>query len=112
MEKYLKMSDFVVGKVQLACNRNFDVCVSYDCADPDMIVRKTMDAMEHAINSHDELVDMNKELLDALEGLLSDMRLRAKLDSDIDSDGCVVLNCGNGVLHAANIAIAKAKASS
>ena len=67
MEKYLKMSDFVVGRVQLALNRNFDVCVSYDCAYPDMIVRKTMDAMEHAINSHDELVAMNKELLVALE---------------------------------------------
>lgn len=69
MEKYLKMSDFVVGKVQLACNRNFDVCISYDCVDPDMIVRKTMDAMEHAINSHDELVAMNKELLEALEAI-------------------------------------------
>lgn len=49
------------------------------------------------------------ELLAALEGLLSDMSLRAKLDGDVDSDGCVVLNCGNGVLHAANRAIAKAK---
>lgn len=35
------------------------------------------------------------ELLAAIEGLLS--------------DGCVVMNCGNGVLHAARIAIAKAK---
>ena len=55
---------------------------------------------------------MNKELMAALEGLLSDMRLRAKLDGDVDSDGCVVLNCGNGVLYAANNAIAKAKATS
>ena len=70
MEKYLKMSDFVVGKVQLSLNRNFDVCVSYDCADPDMIARKTMDAMEHAINSHDELVAMNKELLAVIERVI------------------------------------------
>lgn len=67
MEKYLKMSDFVVGDVSISMNHNGDVSVQYDYADPDMIVRKTMDAMEHAINSHDELVAMNKELLAALE---------------------------------------------
>lgn len=111
MKKYLKMSDFIVGDVSMSMNHNGDVSVQYDYADPDMIVRKTMDAMEHAINSHDELVAMNKELLAALEGLLSDMRLRAKLDGDVDSDGCVVLNCGNGVLYAANKAISKAKAA-
>lgn len=49
------------------------------------------------------------DLLAALEGLLADMHLRARLDGDVDSDGCVVLNCGNGVLYAANKAIAKAK---
>ena len=49
------------------------------------------------------------ELLAALEGLLADMHLRAKLDGDVDSDGCVVLNCGSSVLHAAHSAIAKAK---
>ena len=65
--------------------------------------------ISHAINSHDELVAMNKELLEALERLLSDMRLRAKLDGDVDSNGCVVLNCGNGVLYAAKQAIEKAK---
>ena len=32
-----------------------------------------MDAMEHAINSHDELVAMNKELLAALEKVVSDI---------------------------------------
>lgn len=88
MEKYFKMSDFVVGKVQLECNRNFDVCVSYDCVDPDMIVRKTMDAMEHAINSHDELVAINKELL----AVVNNFHI-----TEPDEDGCVwlVLN-GNG----------------
>lgn len=41
------------------------------------------------------LIAAAPELLAALEGLLS--------------DSCVVMNCGNGVLHAARIAIAKAK---
>lgn len=49
------------------------------------------------------------ELLAALEGLLADMHLRARLEGDVDSDGCVVINCGNGVLYAANAAIAKSK---
>lgn len=49
------------------------------------------------------------ELLAALEGLLADMHLQARLEGDVDSDGCVVINCGNGVLYAANAAIAKAK---
>ena len=112
MKKYLKMSDFVVGKVQLSLNRNFDVCVSYDCADPDVLARKTMDAMEHAINSHDELVAMNKELLAAIECLLDDMRFRAKMRGDVEEDGCVILDCGSGVLMKVDSAIAKAKAAS
>lgn len=42
-----------------------------------------------------EMTKQRDELLAAIEGLLS--------------DGCVVMNCGNGVLHSARIAIAKAK---
>jgi hypothetical protein len=42
-----------------------------------------------------EMTKQRDELFAALEGLLS--------------DGCVVMNCGNGALHAARIAIAKAK---
>lgn len=126
MKKYLKMSDFVVGKVQLSFNRNFDVCVSYDCADPDMLARKTMDAMEHAINSHDELVATNKELL----AVVNNFHI-----TEPDEDGCVWLvlngngttgmamfNLGNGDRIAAKVAIhleldrkaaiAKAKAAS
>lgn len=58
-----------------------------------------------------KLEQQRDELLVALEGLLADMHLRAKLEGEVDSDGCVVLNCGNGVLHAARTAIAKAKGS-
>lgn len=70
MKKYLRMSDFIVGDVSMSMNHNGDVSVQYDYADPDMIVRKTMDAMEHAINSHDELVAMNKELLAVIERVI------------------------------------------
>lgn len=67
MEKYFKMSDFVVGDVSMSMNHNGDVSVQYDYADPDMIVRKTMDAMEHAINSHDELVEQVLRLTEFCE---------------------------------------------
>lgn len=65
------------------------------------------DGDEMEANLH--LIAAAPELLAALEGLLADMRLRSMLDGDVDSDGCVVLSCGNGVLYAANKAIAKAK---
>lgn len=69
MKQYLKMVDYFVGGVSARFNNYGDVVVDYDCADPDMIVKKTMIAIEHAINSHDELVRMNQELLAALEAL-------------------------------------------
>lgn len=56
-----------------------------------------------------KMTQQRDELLEALEGLLADMHLRAKLDGDVDSDGCVVLNCGSSVLYAAHSAISKAK---
>lgn len=55
------------------------------------------------------LIAAAPELLAALEEILADMRLRAKLDGDIDSSGCAVLNCGHSVLLSAESAIAKAK---
>lgn len=73
MKEYLKMSDFVVGNVSMSMNHNGDVSVQYDYADPDMVVRKTMDAMEHGINSHDELVTeverLHQALIDAATSL-------------------------------------------
>ena len=110
MEKYLRMSDFVVGKVQLALNRNFDVCVSYDCADPDMLARKTMDAMVHAINSHDELVAMNKELLAALEAVIEWYDMEA--DHSIEPDFYKRMASCQVSEDMAREAIAKAKAAS
>ena len=109
MKEYLKMSDVFLDEMRvIGDSKNMladDVGIIIGCYSGDKMAEYVL----HAINSHDELVAMNKELLEALERLLSDMRLRAKLDGDVDSNGCVVLNCGNGVLYAANKAIAKAK---
>lgn len=63
----------------------------------------------YALGEQTELVMLREQrdaLKSALVGLLDDMRLRARLDGDVDSDGCVVLNCGNSVLLAAEKAIA------
>lgn len=73
MKEYFKMSDFIVGDVSMSMNHNGDVSVQYDYADPDMVVRKTMDAMEHAINSHDELVAEVERLTRMIERMSLDM---------------------------------------
>ena len=110
MEKYLKMSDFIVGDVSISMNHNGEVSVQYDYADPDMIVRKTMDAMEHAINSHDELVAMNKELLDALEAVIEWYDMEA--DHSIEPDFYKRMAACQVSEDMAREAIAKAKAAS
>jgi hypothetical protein len=110
MEKYLKMSDFVVGDVSMSMNHNGDVSVQCDYADPDMIVRKTMDAMEHAINSHDELVAMNKELLEALEAVIEWYDMEA--DHSIEPDFYKRMASCQVSEDMAREAIAKAKAAS
>ena len=58
MEKYLKMPAGFDGGAEWFGNAMKD-----DMTASDVII----DAAVHAINSHDELVAMNKELLDALE---------------------------------------------
>lgn len=63
----------------------------------------------YANGEQSELVMLREQrdaLKSALVGLLEDMQLRARLDGDVDSDGCVVLNCGHSVLLAAEKAIA------
>ncbi|MGL4757406.1 MAG: hypothetical protein ACRCXB_34055 [Aeromonadaceae bacterium] len=109
MKEYLKMKD--VFPVEIYTD---DESGSLIVDDDGIILEsfsgdKVADYTLHAINSHDELVEINKELLSVLENLLNDMRLRAKLEGDVDSDGTVILNCGNGVLFAATMAIEKAK---
>lgn len=63
MGKYLKMADvFVVdGDADFAVLLPMSVVPEYDdCVTPH-------DYATHAINTHDDLVDMNQELLEALE---------------------------------------------
>lgn len=63
----------------------------------------------YANGEQSEMVMLREQrdtLKSALVGLLDDMQLRARLDGDVDSDGCVVLNCGHSVLLAAEKAIA------
>ena len=97
MKKYLKMSDvFDMQPIRLPASWSYE-----------MVAHAV-----HAIDSHDELVAMNKELLAAIECLLDDMRFRAKMRGDVEEDGCVILDCGSGVLMKVDSAIAKARAAS
>lgn len=66
----------------------------------------------YANGEQSEMVMLREQrdaLKSALVGLLDDMRLRARIEGDVDSDGCVVLNCGNSVLIAAEKAISLAE---
>lgn len=54
------------------------------------------------------LIAAAPELLEALQLIIKDLRIRAKVRGDIDDDGTVVLDIGSGVLMKANDAIAKA----
>lgn len=108
MKEYIKMSDYISGKAVVKFS-GVVTAVEYTASNGELMMRDVHAALSHAINSHDELVEINKELLYALESLIDDMRLRAKLDGDVDSDGTVILNCGNGVLFAATKAMDKAK---
>lgn len=55
-----------------------------------------------------KLIAAAPELLEALQLIIKDLRIRAKVRGDIDDDGTVVLDIGSGVLMKANDAIAKA----
>lgn len=73
MSKYLKMADVFVGKVKEGLTINGPSIHG----DNHKLYANTKDRRiaeyaAHAINSHDELVAMNQELLDALEFVISD----------------------------------------
>lgn len=58
---------------------------------------------------HDfNLIAAAPELLEALQLIIKDLRIRAKIRGDIDDDGTVVLDIGSGALMRANDAITKA----
>lgn len=60
------------------------------------------------IQANANLIAAAPELLEALQLIIKDLRIRAKVRGDIDDDGTVVLDIGSGVLMKANDAIAKA----
>ena len=71
MEKYLRMND--VFKSELFIDSDCDDVIVDDLSLTVLESFSGSDAAKfalHAINSHDELVQMNQELLAALEGLL------------------------------------------
>lgn len=77
MEKYLKMSGYFVGNVSI--NTDGQIC-------DDKYFRGSTDIAEdyyapicHAINSHDELVAMNKELMAIIERVIGSSKEFGKI---------------------------------
>lgn len=54
------------------------------------------------------LIAAAPDLLGALQYMLKDLNLRARIRGDVDDDGTVVLDIGSGVLMSARAAIARA----
>ena len=81
MKKYLKMSDLFEGGVTANHGDEYNgwsvvetSCgLSIDESGDGGFEAMTADYVAHAINNHDELVAMNKELLAALEKVVSDI---------------------------------------
>lgn len=72
-------------------------------------IRRLAGIASDAQNQLSDALNQRDELLTAIESLLADMRLRAQLRGDLDSDGCVILDCGSGVLMKVDAAITKVK---
>lgn len=68
MKEYLKMADVFVGHVIHDHDRNF-ITMGYNNVADFGFSSNLATYAAHAINSHDELVTMNKELLAALEAV-------------------------------------------
>ena len=67
MKKYLKLSDVITGKVtNFGSEIRDELCTLGRIYGPQAFVEH----VSHAINSHDELVAMNKELLDVIERVI------------------------------------------
>ena len=81
MKEYLKMSDVFDGEVVANHGYEFNgwsvvetsLGLSIDESGDGGFNEKTADYVAHAINSHDGLVQMNKELLEALNGCAKEL---------------------------------------
>lgn len=89
MKQYLKMKDlFPFGAVSKAgvfnINSDGDVVVDIDGISFHATTEEASNYVTHAINSHDELVQMNQELLAALESVIEWYDMEA--DHSIEPD--------------------------
>lgn len=109
MKQYLKMADVFEGAVTANHGDNYNGWsvvetshgLSIDESGDGGFEAKTADYVAHAINSHDELVQMRQDLLEALEAVIDD---KAPLYHDCIDNG--ESECGWCI---ARKAIAKAK---
>lgn len=86
MEKYLRMSGHFVGKVSI--NTDGQICDDKYFRGSTDIAEDYYDPICHAINSHDELVAMNKELLAIIYGVIEAPRALGDIAESSDfSDG-------------------------
>ena len=111
MEKYLRMSD--VFKSELFIDSDYDDVIVDDLSLTALESFSGSDAAKfalHAINSHDELVAMNKDLLAALEAVIEWYDMEA--DHSIEPDFYKRMASCQVSEDMAREAIAKAKAAS
>lgn len=80
MKEYLKMGGYFSGSVEI--NANGQICDDKNFRGSTDIAEDYYLPICHAINSHDELVQMNNELLAALEALFHETNQRNLLMAD------------------------------
>lgn len=68
MEKYLKMSSYFIGDVSI--NTDGQICDDKYFRGSTDIAEYYYDPICHAINSHDNLVEMNAVLIEALKSIV------------------------------------------
>lgn len=82
MKQYLKMSGYFIGSVTI--NADGQICDDKHFRGSTDIAEDYYGPICHAINSHDELVKMNQELLAALEAVVEWYDMEA--DHSIEPD--------------------------
>ena len=93
MSEYLKVSDLIDGPVRVGFSDGKGDSVTYNAKIGNELCVNYHRLIEHAINSHDELVAQRDELLDALEALL-----RSSVMSVSHSEYIAVFDEANSVL--------------
>lgn len=106
MKDYLKMADVFIGEYKP--KRIIDAWPPSKHGEALVdISGKPAEYAVHAINSHDELVEMNRELLDALNDVASSLSWLAHGECMAFVDGPILTS--SEAINKARLAIAKAK---